>query len=447
MRNRTPTVILGLIVSLFAPTSIRADDLARDFVDPPDSVRPWVYAFWLGGNVTKEGITADLEAMKRAGIGGCLFMDGHLGNPSGPAGFMTPLWRDLFKHMLKEADRVGLEVNVNNAPGWQGSGGPWNKPEQAAQKVVFSETAAAGPSAFDAIVARPPVTLNCYQDIALLAFPAPAPGANGEIRRIPDVKRKSFDGAGDFQGCVTWPRFVRTDAAWPVTPPAQCVPARAIHDLTGKMTKDGRLTWDVPAGNWIIMRIGQTPTGAPTRVTQAGGAGLECDKLSKSALEGHFNAFVCRLLDDIGPLTGKTLVSTHIDSWEAGSGNWTQGFREEFLKRRGYDLLPYLPVLNGIIVESQEVSERFLWDMRETVNDLLLENYAGHMRELARQRGLRLSIEAYDGTCDDLRYAGRADEPRPDVGEHLRDGLPDQHGQRRDHRLAGEPGVIECGGH
>ena len=138
---------------------------------------------------------------------------------------------------------------------------------------------------------------------------------------------------------------------------------------------------------------------------------MECDKLSKSAIEAQFSAMVEKLAADVGPLAGKTLVSTHVDSWEAGSGNWTAGFRDEFRRRRGYDLLPYLPTLNGLVVDSLEVSERFLWDYRETVCEMLLENYAGHLRELAHKKGLRLSIEAYDGTCDDLRYAGRADEP------------------------------------
>ena len=182
-------------------------------------------------------------------------------------------------------------------------------------------------------------------------------------------------------------------------------------DLTDNLEKDGKLTWDVPAGRWIILRFGHTVSNGATREAQEEAKGLEVDKLSKSAVEAHFAGMVGKLADHAGPLLGKVLVSTHIDSWEAGSGNWTNGFREEFRRLRGYDLLPFLPTLDGIVVDSREVSERFLWDFRETACQLLLENYAGHFRELARRRGLRLSIEAYDGTCDDLRYAGRADEP------------------------------------
>ena len=114
----------------------------------------------------------------------------------------------------------------------------------------------------------------------------------------------------------------------------------------------------------------------------------------------------------VGPLAGKTLVSTHIDSWEAGSGNWTDGFRDEFRRRRGYDLLPYLPALNGLVVDSLEVSERFLWDLsRDGLRVAVGKLRRAFARSSRTRKGLRLSIEGYDGTCDDLRFAGRADEP------------------------------------
>jgi hypothetical protein len=165
------------------------------------------------------------------------------------------------------------------------------------------------------------------------------------------------------------------------------------------------------AANDQKLLIGHTVAGGGTRMAQAEAAGLECDKLSKSAIEAQFSAMVEKLAAEVGSLAGKTLVSTHVDSWESGSGNWTAGFRDEFRRRRGYDLLPYLPTLNGLVVDSLEASERFFRDWRETICEMLLDNYAGHLRELAHKKGLRLSIEAYDGTCDDLRFAGRADEP------------------------------------
>ena len=129
----------------------RGGGSGEEVFSPPDSARPWVYCFWLEGNVTREGITADLEAMRRAGIGGLLFMDGDMGNPKGPHRFMSPSWRAMFQHMVSEADRLGLEINLNDCPGWAGSGGSWIKPEQASQKVVTSETVIQGPVHLDAV--------------------------------------------------------------------------------------------------------------------------------------------------------------------------------------------------------------------------------------------------------------------------------------------------------
>ena len=399
-------VILTLCAAGLAP----ADDLARQFAQPPDSARPWVFAYWMEGNATREGITTDLEAMKRQGIGGLTFFDGALGNPQGPHRFMSDSWRGMFRHLVKEADRVGLEMNLNNDPGWAGSGGPWVTPEQASQRVVMSETILEGPAHFDAVLPLPAdINHGYYRDIAVLAYPAP----NGKPDyRIPGFdSTKSFSGKRDFATVVPWPRFISTDTAWPAVPAGHAVQAGECVDLSDRLAPDGRLTWEMPAGRWLVLRIGHSVANGEVRAAQIEAQGLECDKLSKVAVKAHFDAMVTKLLADAGELAGKTIVATHIDSWESGSGNWTAGFREEFRQRRGYDLLPYLPTLNGIAVDTREVSERFLWDFRETVSELLLQNYAAYFRELAQARGLRLTIEAYDAPADDLRYAGRADEP------------------------------------
>ena len=145
--------LVSLCLILCAVSSIAAGSLKDGFLSPPASARPWVYWFWLNGNITREGITADLEAMKRVGIGGVLIMEVDQGAPVGPVDFMSGKWRELFKHVVAEAGRLGLEVNMNNDAGWNGSGGPWIKPEQSMQKVVWSETKLAGPAQFDAVLA------------------------------------------------------------------------------------------------------------------------------------------------------------------------------------------------------------------------------------------------------------------------------------------------------
>ncbi|GAB4136828.1 glycosyl hydrolase [Thermopirellula anaerolimosa] len=381
--------------------SAAPDDLLRGFAEIPDDARPWVYWFWLDGNISREGITADLEAMKRAGIGGVLIMEVDQGAPAGPVRFASPAWREMFAFMLAEAHRLGLKVNMNNDGGWTGSGGPWIQPEQAMHRLVWSEMTVEGPNADPIVLPRPPVVENYYRDVAVLAFPRPA-----EPARIPGIAGKSL--AQPLNAAPVLPAVVEE-------PPAdRVIPLDAVLDLTDKMDAEGRLAWDVPEGRWTVLRFGHTPTGARNHPSPAEGRGLECDKLSADGADAMFAGLMGKLIADSPDLVGEeqTLVSTHIDSWEVGSQNWTARMPVEFRTRRGYDIRPYLPVIAGYVVGGRETSERFLWDFRQTIGDLVLDRYAGRFRELARQHGMRLTIEAYT-TCpvDELAYAGRADEP------------------------------------
>lgn len=383
-----------------------AADLETGFHDPPDASRPWVYWFWLNGNISREGITADLEAMKRAGIGGVLIMEVDQGAPQGPVAFGSPAWRELFKHVCSEANRLGMEVNMNNDAGWCGSGGPWITPELSMQKVVWTETEVEGPQHFAQTLPAPKAIANTYRDIMVLAFPTPAGNA-----RIAYISQKNEQAPMDLL-IGGRSSSLPSRAAWREIPAEETIQGNRIVDLTSQTDDAGHLSWDVPEGKWTILRFGHTSTGKTNHPAPPAGCGLECDKLSKEAAEAHFAGLMGKLVQDVGALAGKSLVATHIDSWEVGSQNWTKNFREEFQRRRGYDLMPYFPVMTGRIVESLEVSERFLWDIRQTVSEMVLENYAGHFREMAHRHGLRLSIEAYSCCpCDEYAYAGRADEP------------------------------------
>ena len=172
----TVLLTLSALAGAFLCANLTASpsDLAKGFVSPPQSARPWVYWFWLDGNITREGITADLEAMQRVGIGGVLIMEVDQGAPKGPARFGSPQWRELFKFVLLEAKRLGLEVNMTNDAGWCGSGGPWITPALAMQKVVWSTTQVEGPRRFEQVLPEPQKVAGYYEDIAVLAFPTPA---------------------------------------------------------------------------------------------------------------------------------------------------------------------------------------------------------------------------------------------------------------------------------
>jgi hypothetical protein len=382
---------------------------------------------WMDGNLTREGITADLEAMREAGLGGVVICEVNVGVPRGPVEFMSPAWRGLFKHVVREAERLGLEVTLNAGPGWTGSGGPWVKPEESMQHIVAAAVEAAGPSCFEAELPRParrpaffgegglPPELKktmdgFYRDVAVLAFPAPAAGPS-----IADIDEKALYVRAPYSSQPGVRPFISSPADFPVLPAGAAIETSRIIDLTDKLTAEGRLTWDVPAGRWTILRFGRTTTGANTRPAPVPGLGLECDKLDAAAFDAHYDAFVGALLREIGPrrTDGQAGWTTlHIDSWEMGAQNWTAAFREEFRRRRGYDPLPFLPAVTGRPVRSMEVSERFLWDLRQTAQELVLEKHALRLKELGRRDSFRLSIEPYDMTpCADMTLGTAADVP------------------------------------
>src|ERR1019366_6372484 len=180
-------------------------------------------------------------------------------------------------------------------------------------------------------------------------------------------------------------------------------------------------------GNWIIQRIGHTTTGSSTRPPVKGGNGLECDKLSREAMDVHFANMMGKLIDSAGSMAGQSLTATHIDSWEVGVQNWTPKFRAEFNKRRGYDPIPFLPNVAAPIrvngdgqtargyscsIGDPPMAARFRWDFQQTISELLAENYVGRLAELAHQHGLRLTLEGYNLPFgDEATYTQRADEP------------------------------------
>jgi hypothetical protein len=385
------------VAAIFSLRAEPLDSLAHNFGQPPAEARPWVYWFWNNANVTSNGITADLEAMQRVGIGGVLIMDvfERFAPPRGTAEFMNAEWQRLFEFSVQEAAWLGLEINMANGPGWCGSSGPWITPELSMQKLVWTNLVVTGPTNFTDEFPLPNFGnrnrdhfdsqvqfKDYYADIALLAFPATTNGV---------------------------------------------IPAGAVLNLSAKLGADGKLSWSVPAGEWVLQRIGHTTTGSSTRPPVAGGNGLECDKLSRAAMDAHFAGMMAKLIKTAGPLAGKSLTATHIDSWEVGTQNWTPLFRQEFQRRRGYDPLLWLPCLtdsarakvNGKAattyahqIGDAAASARFRWDFNQTVSELLAENYSGRIEELARQHGLRYSLEGYNLPFgDEFTYTARADEP------------------------------------
>jgi hypothetical protein len=404
----TASGLLIRIDSGWAASTVEStQELMSGFVQPGDDAKPWVYWFWINGNLTREGVTADLEAMHRVGIGGVIIMEVDPGTPKGEVPFGSEAWRNMFKFACEEAHRLNMQVNMYNAAGWAGSGGPWITPELSMQKVVSAEITVEGARHLDERLPVPETKADFYRDIAVLAFPA----LEDDTFRIPDIKLKTSleTKSTPYDTSHGLPISSNTFAEVPVT---SCIQKDKVADISAHC-KDGRLSWDAPSGKWTIIRFGYTTTGMDNHPTPIAGRGLECDRLSKAGIELHFSKLIGDLAARVGSLTGKTLVSTHIDSWESAGQTWTAQFREEFSKRCGYDLLPFLPVVAGRVVHSREISERFLWDFRKVIGDLINENYAVRLRELAHEKGMRLSIEGYDNDpCDNISYPGQADEPQ-----------------------------------
>ena len=489
-----------------APAQQLADPLPSSFVHPPSSAKPQVWWHWVNGNVSKPGITADLEAMKRAGIGGGTICS--LGDfaPEGPAHFNSDLWWDDIKFAMKEAGRLGLELGVENCEGWSSSGGPWVKPEDAMKMLVWSEADVTSGAPATIHLAQPPTRHDFYRDAIVVAFPSIAseagpsladitpklmasgkpvdtsflfggdgarsvaiPGGMGDSAGLTIDCRTPFTAAAlrfshgnrfagghaeldsssdgltwkkvadagtpgdsiDWLGHTTFApvtaryfrvlfedgsgRSVDTDLAMlnlfgPGPSTRDVVHTADAIDLSSRMRPDGTLAWTPPAGRWTVVRFGYSDVGAVNHPASKYGIGLECDKLSRVALDHHFAGFVDRVIATGASVPGQALQWSFIDSYETGPQNWTDDFPAQFKTRTGYTLAPWLIAFTGRTVESTDRTNRFRYDFTRTISDLWDSNYWGYFGDLMHKHGLKSQIEAYgNGQFDTVRSSGLAD--------------------------------------
>jgi len=308
----------------------------------------------MNGCVTKEGIAADLESFKKVGLAGTQnFLVGGseavLTDPS--VEVLNPKWQDLMHFAITESAQLGLSFGTHNCPGWSASGGPWVKVEESMQKLVWSESRVTGPGATSLALPRPAVDprWNFYRDVAVLAFPA----------------RQKFG-------------------------------PENVLDLTSQMDTEGRLRWVAPVGEWIVLRLGSTTTGALNGTAPLSGQGLEIDKMSRTAFADFWSGYPAKIAAEAGVQAGATLARFEVDSYEAGAQNWTPKMRDEFTRLRGYDPLPWLPALLGRTVGDGDRTTRFLYDWQRTIEDLFKENYFGSLRDFThRVPGMQFLLEPY----------------------------------------------------
>lgn len=194
------------------------------------------------------------------------------------------------------------------------------------------------------------------------------------------------------------------------------IKSKDVLNLTDRLSADGTLNWDASEGDWLIVRLGCAPIGRLNAPCAREFAGLECDKLDAEAVAHHFNQYAGRVADELKDLIGSGFHAIHVDSWEAGDLNFTPKFVEEFRRRRGYDPTPFLLVHGGgRVVDSPAIADRFLWDVRRTIADLIADNHFGTFNELCHKRGLKFQGEIagvmVQTTVDQLQVKGRCDLP------------------------------------
>lgn len=336
-----------------------------DFTNPPLAARPGAFWPWLNGHVSLERITYELEQMKEKGMSGADIWDVRAQiNPDGMVPVGPPFLGDeslnAIAHAVKEAKRLGLKLGMIAASGWN-AGGTWIEPADASMGLYSSETTLKGPGRINQQLAFPEVPALCPKD------------ASGR------------------------PLYYREVAvlAIPRREPAEAAPVKQILDLREHLDADGQLTWDAPAGEWSVRRFIMTNTGQRLIVPSPRSDGPMIDFLNPESSRKHFQHIVDRLESKLGKLHDWPLTYLEVDSLELGEGiPWTANILQVFEQQHGYDPLPYVPTLAGAVVESRDISDRFLYDWRKTVSELFIDAHYRTGRELLNRNGLQLCAEA-----------------------------------------------------
>lgn len=288
------------------------------------------------------------------------------------------------------------------------NGGPLNRTLKASDDGVNFREVAAFTSSINPqnTIAFTPATAK-YWRLCFTTLPPPfnifaaMAGGNPQGEKLEGVNVAEFvlhttdriDQFEDKAGFTPW----REDYKSYLAPNADAIPLEDVMDLTSKMKPDGTLMWDVPQGQWVVLRFGYSLTGRQNHPASPEATGLEVDKLDKEAVKRYINTYLDMYKDATGGMMGtKGLQYMILDSYEAGHMTWTKDFPAEFVKRRGYDLKLWIPVLTGRIVKSREASEQFLWDFRKTIGELIAENHYDAIGEELHKRGMKRYTESHE---------------------------------------------------
>lgn len=210
-----------------------------------------------------------------------------------------------------------------------------------------------------------------------------------------------------------WDSYMWPDRDWYRDSAGFTIPQDKVVDLTPLLSADGALTWDVPGGDWVISCLEMKTTGVTNAPAAPDATGLEVDKLSREHVAAHFDAYMGEILRRIPEADRKSLKIAVQDSYETGGQNWTDNMLERFKEVYGYDPLPYLPVLQGKVTGNEDLSSRFLWDLRRLIADGVSYEYVGGLTEICHRHGLTTWLENYGHwgfPGEFLQYGGQSDE-------------------------------------
>ena len=398
-------------------TVIDYNYIKDNFQNPPSEYGLNCWWWWLNGNVTKEAITSDLEAMKSRNFQGAVVYDagGHnlRGNKDVPLGpqFGSDEWNELFVFALDEARRLGLEIGLNIQSGYN-LGGPTITSQYAAKQLTYSETKIEGNKKVTQKLGLPAIKNEFYKDIAVLAIPLNEKNKTNKAISDLDLKLAYHElgsSAPDTRFMLTnTPR----DKKKTKEETTYIIKIDEIIDLTSKMDKKGNLVWDAHNGDWSIIRIGYTCSGAHVSTASDNWQGLVLDYLSKEALDFYWNDVLGPIFKAAGNHTGTTLKDLGTDSWECRGMNWTDNLAEEFKNFRGYEILNYLPIVAGYVVDDINTSNAFLSDFRKTLGELVANNHYAHFQEYAHKYNMRINPESggpHAGSFDGIKNYGFSD--------------------------------------
>jgi len=414
-----------------------------------DDCRPETWFHVIGGNLSQEGLAADIEAIAAAGIGGLHFFHGDFGGPWPGVKEQIPCrsakWEEMVGFAADACARHGIAFKMQNCPGWSMSGGPWIDLDHCMRKLVCFEPGREPKWDRD----------DDFRKIGEVTFPCDAD--DGLVRsvtvRMPQMVTHDWAYEPDVTVTLTagtrtiFRRRYRPDAwtgnltttTWSTEPfstngvtcrfdVASSHPCNTIEPM---FSTARRLDcWEAKAG-WRLGDFEMSTNAAPIAFTgrktlvfghvnaketnhpaPPEGTGWECDKLDAAGFIANWNGYLGKLLR--GPLAGGRLKGTLVDSWECGNPTWTPKMEAEFRRLNGYELRPWLPAIFGYVLKSEAETEKFLLDWRRTISTLIEENYYGTIARLAQENGMTVQYETAFGDVvagDVMRYWKYADEP------------------------------------